>query len=241
MGMKKFSKEKTEQLFWERVQKSNDHWIWTGGKYSGGYGQHGKTGAHVSSWTYLKGEVPTGYSVMHSCGVKLCVNPDHLFLLANLKIYLNLLYEYCLQYKPQQCILWQRTKNDKGYGSTYNNKYAHRAMWELANDVNIPKGMIIMHSCDNPQCVNFFHLKIGTYHDNTQDMLKKKRHGWWVNPNSILRGEKQASSKLTEYDVRSIKLELKNGITRKKLANKYKVSYNLISQIDRNESWVHIN
>ena len=41
----------------------------------------------------------------------------------------------------------------------------------------IPKGMIVCHKCDRPKCINPEHLFLGTYKDNSQDMIKKRRGG----------------------------------------------------------------
>jgi hypothetical protein len=39
----------------------------------------------------------------------------------------------------------------------------------------IPKGLVVMHTCDNPRCFNVSHLVLGTYRDNTMDAIHKGR------------------------------------------------------------------
>ena len=38
----------------------------------------------------------------------------------------------------------------------------------------IPDKMVIMHTCDNPSCVNPQHLIIGTHQQNSQDYYNKR-------------------------------------------------------------------
>jgi hypothetical protein len=74
-----------EELFWPKVDKSGDCWIWTAYRTKQGYGRlkvktvHQKL-AHRLAWEFAKGPVPDGLFVLHRCDNPPCVNPDHLFL-----------------------------------------------------------------------------------------------------------------------------------------------------------------
>lgn len=68
--------------FWEKVQKTEGCWIWTGAKNCGGYGMYGKISAHRRSIQLAKRELPPRWHVHHECGNKLCVRPDHLLVVS---------------------------------------------------------------------------------------------------------------------------------------------------------------
>lgn len=74
----------TEQLFWLKVDKdgAGGCWLWLGYCQPDGYGQVGIDGSTLNSHRYLyekvKGLVPDGLEIMHSCDVRNCVNPDHM-------------------------------------------------------------------------------------------------------------------------------------------------------------------
>ena len=75
------------------------------------------------------------------------------------------------------CWEWQAGKQKQGYGlfAFKLGTLAHRCSWMLYCG-EIPKGLIVMHICDNVGCVNPLHLRLGTDKDNTRDMLEKGRH-----------------------------------------------------------------
>lgn len=51
---------------------------------------------------------------------------------------------------------------------------AHRYAWEQERGP-IPDGMVVMHGCDNPPCVNVAHLSLGTQVENIADRVRKGR------------------------------------------------------------------
>jgi len=95
------------------------------------------------------------------------------------------------------CWEWQGGKNNIGYGMIRDGdkmRTAHRVSYEEHNNTIIPKNLVIMHSCDNPGCVNPQHLSLGTRKQNTQDMLTKGRGKPWGGNGGGMTGKKMPTT-----------------------------------------------
>lgn len=111
----------------------------------------------------------------------------------------------------------------------------------------IPKGLYILHSCDNPKCCNPDHLRPGTQKENMDDMYKRGRgaiglkHKSVTCPESTPKGSRHWAAKLTESDVYKIKRLLSQGYSQRKIANLFYISRTCIERIAQGKAWKHVN
>lgn len=107
-----------------------------------------------------------------------------------------------------------------------------RFLWRyIKKDSRIlKKNNFLLHSCDNRNCINLEHLRIGTAKENTLDAMKRNR---------MPIGEKSFRAKLSSKEVKYI-LEDKES-TQKLLAEKFGVDPSNISYIKKGRSWKHIS
>ena len=144
----------------------------------------------------------------------------------------------CVDKKAEhECWLWKRPASSNGYGrirAGHRSKEvtAHRLSWVLHNNDEIPAGMVVMHKCDNKLCVNPYHLQLGTYKDNTQDMISKGRAKY-----KPLYGSTNGNALLDEEKVRLIKGSQESHAA---LARLLGVSASCIADIRKGRRWVHV-
>lgn len=129
---------------------------------------------------------------------------------------------------------WIFSRNPYG-GFSYGGKNhrAHKVAYELTYG-DVPEGLVVMHTCDNPPCCNPAHLKVGTFAENTEDMVRKGR----LNPPI---GERQIRAKLTAADVRRIRDLASTGMTHAAIGDMLGVSQSAVTRVVRKNSWKHID
>jgi hypothetical protein len=139
--------------------------------------------------------------------------------------------------KTEACWNWTGFLNWDGYGQISNHgktRRAHRIAWELTRG-SIPKGKLVLHTCDNPPCVNPDHLYLGTDLDNARD---RDRRGRRIAP----KGESNGRSKLTTEQIIEIRRRYaQGGTSTRKLARQFAISQNQIWRIIKRLRWFEVS
>lgn len=136
---------------------------------------------------------------------------------------------------PDDCWEWTGSRHGGGYGLIGINGRSvrtHRFSYEIHKGP-IPKGMKVLHTCDNPPCVNPGHLYAGSHQDNMDDKMEKGRH-------KVNMGEAHHSAKFTEEHVRDIRKRRADGETGVALAKEYGVTTAAICAIFKRKNWKHL-
>lgn len=140
------------------------------------------------------------------------------------------------------CWLWLASTK-KGYGQLWVRELgraalAHRISYEL-NIGEIPNGLFVCHTCDNPTCVNPNHLFLGTEEDNNRDCYSKGRGSMQRHP-ELFRGEHGGSAKVSEGDVLEMRRLRRDGVMLKDLAAQFGISVHGVHSIVTGKTWCHV-
>ena len=139
---------------------------------------------------------------------------------------------------PEDCWIWVGQKLANKYGRLslgskgLGSDGAHRVSWEIHNKQKIPVGMVVMHSCDNPSCVNPSHLSVGTPKQNSDDMIAKGRKKIVVPV-----GEQNGKSIITADIARQIRESKDNHAV---TARRFGVSAGCVRSVRSFRTWKHI-
>lgn len=140
--------------------------------------------------------------------------------------------------KTDTCWIWTGFKNGWGYGllrfrigprdkNKRKHLFVHRFMLMLFSNASFTHGYEVLHSCDNPSCVNPDHLSIGSHIDNMNDMKKKGRSAKSI-----------GNHKINFFVAEQIRHDhSKNKLSYSKLTMKYGLSKSTISYIINGNIW----
>ena len=130
---------------------------------------------------------------------------------------------------PDRCWEWQGARRPFGHGHLkVDGKLvaAHRLSWQLASGRE--SVLHILHSCDNPPCVNPNHLREGTPADNMRDAIQRNRRAI---------GEDVLSAKLRNADIPTIRQLISGGVSDGTIGKRYGVAARTIRQIRQGTTW----
>lgn len=130
--------------------------------------------------------------------------------------------------KVGACWEWTGARNTYGYGVFLlpgeKPVRAHRYAYTLAKGPITP-GLVVMHSCDNPGCINPSHLSLGSRGDNNRDAKAKGRNA---------SGERHGHARLTRRQVDAIRSDARQNV---EIARDYRVNPSHISGIKSGRVW----
>ncbi len=134
------------------------------------------------------------------------------------------------------CWKWKGQTQQDGYGLFMSDGRgskvrAHRfAYAELVGP--IPAGLNVCHRCDNPACVNPYHLFLGTTRENMLDASAKGR---------VRHGAKHANAVLTDKEVLEARaLWAEGNLSMARIARKYRVHPVTMQDVLNRVTWKHL-
>jgi hypothetical protein len=133
---------------------------------------------------------------------------------------------------PSECCWeWTGCIESNHYGRVWfnnRNALAHRVAYQLAKG-EIPDGLMVRHTCDNPACCNPNHLILGTHTENMADRRERNRQA---------KGEKHYASKLTATQAMEV---YNSSLKQYEIAKLYNIDRTIVSKIKLKKIWKHIH
>jgi hypothetical protein len=132
------------------------------------------------------------------------------------------------------CWLWTASLNH-GYGQ-FHNKNGPRIASRIAYELwvgKITNELHVRHKCDEPSCCNPEHLELGTHQDNMNDMIERGRK-------NVAKGERHACAKLTDDDIREIRILFGFGFGHRELGRRFSIDHKAIGAILKRKTWKHV-
>lgn len=140
---------------------------------------------------------------------------------------------------PDECWPWNRSRRKRGYGQFRVStgeapQISSRVAWRLTRG-EIPEGLAVCHSCDNPPCCNPRHFFLGTSAENTADMVAKRRHAM-AGPKAV--GDLvQRVRRLSDAQIFEARQLREEGLSFRAIAAQYGVHHTTIMRLVNETHW----
>ena len=147
------------------------------------------------------------------------------------------------EYDSKDCLIWPYARGGNGYAIVVvegQNRVASRVMCEMAHG-NAPEATYdAAHSCGNGHlgCMNPAHLRWAKHSENCEDRVRHGTSNRGVRHGTSNRGVRHGNAKLQEADIVTIR-SLKGKATLKEVADKFGISFQHVSAIQRGDRWAH--
>lgn len=230
MSCKVVVNKETLEIFWQFVDKTGGDfgcWLYTGRIDNRGYGliqyRGDRIATHRLSYTIHKGQIPERRFILHTCDVKPCVQPLHLWPGTQADNVRD------MNRKGRHGVLPYH-RGEKGYSSKLTDE-----------QVKIIRERYLTGGVTEKDIAREY----GVTHQTISTWICGRRAGTTCIGRShavyALRGEAHHNSRLTEENVRSIRQEVAQKIqSMTALARQYGVTKSLISQIVHRKAWTHV-
>lgn len=138
-----------------------------------------------------------------------------------------------------ECWEWRGPKHKAGYGNIRTKTADGRQTFVRAHRVALESsgvsldGLLCLHKCDNPPCVNPSHLEAGDDLENSRQKVSRNRQ----RP-GLAMGVKNGASKIDGIvALRVREMYAGGGVKQSDIAMKFGISQSNVSKIVRNKTW----
>lgn len=203
----------------DRIMRGGDDecWIWTGARASKGYGHTYRNGKHIyahrAAYESVHGEGSAhGLLVRHKCDNPPCCNPNHL--------------------EVGTAVDNTRDMYERGRNNDVRGEAAGRSI--ITENQARQIRLLASRGVGRRELSN----KFGIAYNSITAVITGKS---WSHVGGKLRRMPRASSKLTEPDVKMIKILLKQGKTQSEVASIFGIARCSVSAIKTGRNWSHVD
>jgi len=150
-----------------------------------------------------------------------------------------------MSFRENECLIWKgQVRKNFPHGicsitickNVWKKLQAHRVAYMVWKG-HIPENTFVLHKCDNPRCIEPSHLHLGSQKDNMREMRERNRA---KDETRGRKGERHPKCKLSNEQIKEIRILRKQGVYGTQLSKIYGVSNPMIYYICNMKNWKHI-